>query len=191
MLGSLLAAAVPAAISYFGTKQTNSANRQMANNQMAFQQYNSDTAYQRSMADMRKAGLNPILAYKQGGASTPGGASATMQDPLSAGVNSAMSAVRLKADYQNLSANTDLVKQNKANAVATGKGIDIANQSSAAAMIVQNKEKQVVYDWLTRQPGYRDFGKMSIQDQAIITKYLTGSISSGANSAASLLRLFK
>ena len=31
----------------------------------------SNTAYQRGMEDMRLAGLNPILAYKQGGASTP------------------------------------------------------------------------------------------------------------------------
>lgn len=38
------------------------------------QKYNtamSSSAYQRSMADMKKAGLNPMLSYMQGGASTP------------------------------------------------------------------------------------------------------------------------
>jgi len=45
-----------------------------ANKQMRFQREMSNTSYVRAMDDMRAAGLNPALAYSQGGASTPGGA---------------------------------------------------------------------------------------------------------------------
>ena len=51
-----------------------------AKDKMNFQRDMSNTAYQRAMADMKSAGINPIMVSKLGGASTPSGAMAPVPD---------------------------------------------------------------------------------------------------------------
>lgn len=99
--GSLLGGLARGALGYFGQREANEMNLQVAREQMAFQERMSNTSYQRSMEDMRAAGLNPILAYKTGGATTPGGASAIMQNELGQlgeGVTSAFDFMQKTAD---------------------------------------------------------------------------------------------
>ena len=66
----------------------------------------SSSAYQRAVSDMKQAGLNPMLAYQQGGASSPQGASAVFNSEAGAGVNAALQANMNSAQVANLEAQT-------------------------------------------------------------------------------------
>lgn len=59
------------------TKNQNSLNWELLKEQNKFNEYMSNTAYQRAMKDMEKAGINPMLVANLGGASSP-----TMSQPI-------------------------------------------------------------------------------------------------------------
>lgn len=94
------------------TRRANAATAAMAREQMQFQERMRDTAYQAAVKDLEKAGLNPMLAYSQGGAATPQGATSTFQPEFSSDsgnqlVSSAMNALRTREEVKQIRAATD------------------------------------------------------------------------------------
>lgn len=100
-----LGALIGGAFGLAGTGISSALQVREARKNRAFQERMSSTAYQRGMKDMRAAGLNPLLAYSKGGASTPGGAQAQIGD-FGKAANTAVQAMQAKATVANTEANT-------------------------------------------------------------------------------------
>jgi hypothetical protein len=138
--------------SYIGITGANKANQQMVQNQMNFQEEMSNTSYQRAVEDMKKAGLSPMLAYQQGGASTPGGASATMDNVLGNATNTAIASANamqdlrnkaeqeksLIAGVENTEANTANTRADTVNKILTAPNISAENKRILADVALKN-----------------------------------------------------
>lgn len=126
MLSDIGFGLVGGALNYFGAKRANEVNKRLAREQMdfqresnreqmAFQERMSNTSYQRAVADMQAAGINPILAFQQGGASTPGGSSsggslAHVSNETGAAVSSALQSRLVNANIEQVKALTKLAQ---------------------------------------------------------------------------------
>lgn len=75
-------------MSFFGGERRNEAQADQAAAANAFSAQQFASRYQTTVKDMEAAGLNPMLAYSQGGGSPPSGQQAQMQDTVTPAVES-------------------------------------------------------------------------------------------------------
>ncbi len=118
--------AVPAIANFLGQRSANISQRKMAREQMAFQERMSNTAYQRSVEDMRKAGVNPMLAFGQGGASSPGGAQAAIRSETEAATSSAKAGGLMASELKTMASQRELM-YNQARLAANASAREAAN----------------------------------------------------------------
>lgn len=119
--GSLLAGA----LDFGGAYYQNRSARAAAERQMAFQLASAQNAYQWATADMRKAGINPMLAYQRGGSSALSGATYQPQNLTSGLAASAREMHRVNSALDNLKADTF---QKKENAYAQAAAANLARE---------------------------------------------------------------
>lgn len=116
---------------YMSQQHANQANAANVDKQIAFQKEQSSTQYQRGVADMSAAGLNPALAYQQGGDTAASGAAATAAPNTSNTSSKFAQALGVYNDLATGTAQRDLLRSQATAQDASAQ----LNQAQAAALL--------------------------------------------------------
>lgn len=125
-----------------GQEEANEANTANARELRDWQENMSNTSYQRGTADMTAAGVNPMLAIGQGGAGTPSGAMAEVENE-GAGESVLDSAVNSAKAVQNVQAGAQAIKNAQAEEknIKADTGLKLANTQDTLAEMPMSKLK--------------------------------------------------
>ncbi len=137
MLGSIAGGAGGGLFGFAGGLIGHKKAKKAAQKQMDFQRQMSNTAHQRQVADLRAAGLNPILSAGGSGASTPGGAAAQSPDfgrLATSGFQAGMNAPIQIAQARSADA---MARVNSAEATLSEDALNLYESNPAVAAAVQ------------------------------------------------------
>jgi len=133
---AVASAAVQAGSSYFQYRGNRRNMKTGLRMQQQFSERMSNSAYQRSVEDMKKAGINPMMAYMQGGASTPGSGSQGASGGPDSGqvVSSALSAAKISPEVKLMKSQEGVNSAQKAKIVAEEKLTKVAVKRADAEL---------------------------------------------------------
>ncbi len=131
-------------LNWFSQRDTNNMNKQLAREQMAFQERMSNTAVQRHAKDLEAAGFNRLLAAGANGASTPSGAAATMRAPEITPID-IIGIQKARADVSKTKAETSVANETARNLTEQNKNLAAQN-----VLLRRQAEKILVDNGMTK-----------------------------------------